>query len=102
MIEEHIDPELEAYIASKKGFEYISESPYKSIKYKKDSVLIVPYLKQKYTYTILGFMKYTTGYLRYVGVLKNGKKEVVKITSRDIKEVDKDYKLSLLTVLKEL
>ena len=94
---------LDEYMNSKPGFTFVeSLSRPTRIKYEKGSVLTVPYDNIKYTYTILGFIQYTSGYLRYVGELRDDHKILVKVTSRDIKDVDKDYRLSLTSILKEL
>lgn len=101
-VNKHFNTLLEEYLAGKKGFEYVEKAPNKSIKYEKGTVLLVPFAGVNYAYTILGFMRYNTGYLRYVGELKNPEGNVLQITSRDIRQVDKDYKLSLTSILKEL
>ena len=96
---------LNSYLSSKTGFSFIEKINFNNanIKYKKGHILIEPGIRNNRYYTIVGFIKYSvSGYLRYIGELKDSSGVSIGFTSRGIKEVDSDYKLSLNSILKEL
>lgn len=93
--------EIIEYLTTKKGFIFIPHTEYANFKYAPGTILIRHPDRSKYE--IIGLIKYTTGYVRYLGILTNS--EYYKITSRDWKDLhdmSSPYKISLNDMLKEL
>lgn len=107
MIEKHFNTyylkykkDVNRYLIDKKDFLFEENYNTPFLKYQPGIIFISRTKDEFFKYEIIGAIKSKSGYYRYLGILKSNTAYI--ITSRDQNQLDKQYKLSLNHMLKEL